>query len=112
MVFGGRFCLGNKIRLHSHLGEGFAGDQAINKNRHMLFGICFVWVTVCYTVHFILSYGGNNQSILRLKMRLIYLEENVRRFMRAWELFLAGLEIFCVCLAGAKKGHLPYHRHL
>ena len=32
VAFGGRRCWGNKIGLHSHLGEGFAGDLAINKN--------------------------------------------------------------------------------
>ena len=38
VAFGGRRCRGNEVRLHSHLREGFAGDWAINKNRHMLFG--------------------------------------------------------------------------
>jgi len=40
VAFGGRRCRGNEVRLHSHLGEGFAGNcnWAINKNRHMLFG--------------------------------------------------------------------------
>jgi hypothetical protein len=37
VAFGGRRCRGNKICLHSHLGEGFAGNWAINKNRYMLF---------------------------------------------------------------------------
>ena len=32
VTFGGRHCWGNEICLHSHLGEGFAGDWAINKN--------------------------------------------------------------------------------
>jgi hypothetical protein len=32
VAFGGQHCCSNKIRLHSHLGEGFAGDWAINKN--------------------------------------------------------------------------------
>ena len=39
VAFGRRRCRGNETRLHSHLGEGFAGDWAINKNRHMLFGM-------------------------------------------------------------------------
>jgi hypothetical protein len=68
VAFGGRRCCGNEIRLHSHLSEGFTGDWAINKNRHMLFGICFVWVTNCYAVCFILSYDGNNSAILWLQM--------------------------------------------
>jgi hypothetical protein len=33
---------GNEKRLHSYLGEGFAGDWAINKIRHMCFGRRFV----------------------------------------------------------------------
>ncbi len=32
VAFGGRRCHDNELRLHSHLGEGFAGDWAINKN--------------------------------------------------------------------------------
>ncbi len=70
VAFGGRRCRGNEVRLHSHLGECFAGDWAINKNRHMLFGQRFVWVTDCYAARFILSYDGNNPAVLRLQMRL------------------------------------------
>jgi hypothetical protein len=32
VAFGGRRCCGNKICLHSHLGKGFTGYWAINKN--------------------------------------------------------------------------------
>jgi len=71
VAFGGRRCQGNKIRLHSHLGEGIAGDWAINKNQHYLFGTWFVWVTNCYAIRFILSYDGNNPAICWLQMRLI-----------------------------------------
>jgi hypothetical protein len=62
---------GNKVHLHSHLGEGFAGDWSINKCRHMLFGQQFVWATDCYAIKFILSYDGTNPAILRLQMRLM-----------------------------------------
>ncbi len=48
IAFGSRRCRGNEVRLHSYLGEGFAGDWAINKTRHYLFGRRFVWVTDCY----------------------------------------------------------------
>ena len=71
VAFGSRQCRGNEIRLHSHLGKCFAGDWAINKNRHMLFGQHFVWVTDCYAAHFILSYDDNNPAVLRLQMRLM-----------------------------------------
>jgi hypothetical protein len=68
VAFGGRRCRGNEVRLHSHLGEGFAGDWAIHKNCHMLFGTRFVWVTDCYAIRFILSYNGNNLVVLWLQM--------------------------------------------
>jgi hypothetical protein len=57
---------GNEKRLHLYLGEGFAGDWAINKVWHMCFGRRFVWVTDCYAVKFILLYDGLNPAILRL----------------------------------------------
>jgi hypothetical protein len=50
VAFGGRRCHGNEVRLHSHLGEGFAGDWGINNNCHMLFGQPFVWITNCYAI--------------------------------------------------------------
>ncbi len=71
VAFGGQRRRGNEVRLHSHLGECFAGDWAINKNRHMLFGQRFVWVTDCHTARFILLYDGNNPAVLRLLMRLM-----------------------------------------
>jgi hypothetical protein len=71
VAFGARRSRGNKVRLHYHLGEGFAGDWAINKCRHMLFGQQFVWATNCYVIKFILSYEGTNPAILHLPMRLM-----------------------------------------
>jgi hypothetical protein len=71
VAFGARRCRGNEVRLHSHLGEGFSGDWAMNKCCHMLFGQCFVWTTDCYTIKFILSYDSANPAILRLQMRLM-----------------------------------------
>jgi hypothetical protein len=71
VAFGSRRCRGNEVFLHSHLGKGFAGNWAINKNCHYLFGTQFVWVMDCYVVWFILSYDGNNPAILRLQMRLM-----------------------------------------
>jgi hypothetical protein len=71
VAFGARRCRGNEVRLHSHLGEGFSGDWAMNKCRHMPFGQCFVWTTDCYSIKFILSYDGANPAILCLQMRLM-----------------------------------------
>ncbi len=48
VYFGGRRACGNEVWLHLHLGEMFAGDFAMNKCRHMLFGQQFIWVTDCY----------------------------------------------------------------
>ena len=71
ICFGARKCRGNKVWLHSHLGECFAGDYGINKVCHYVFGQRFVWVTNCYAAKFILSYDGGNPAILRLQMRLM-----------------------------------------
>jgi hypothetical protein len=71
VCFGGRKTKGNEVRLHSHLGEIFAGDYGMNKCRHMLFGQHFVWVTDCYAAKFVLTYEGPNPAILRLQMRLM-----------------------------------------
>jgi hypothetical protein len=77
VAFGARRCCGNKVRLHSHLGEGFSGDYAMNKCRHYLFGQRFVWVTNCYAIKFILSYDGANHAILCLQMRLMGWDVNI-----------------------------------
>jgi hypothetical protein len=71
VAFGARRCRGNEVRLHSHLGEGFFGEWAMNKCRHMLFGQRFVWTTDCYAIKFILSYDSANPAILRLQMCLM-----------------------------------------
>jgi hypothetical protein len=71
ICFGARKTRGNEVRLHSHLGEGFSGNYAINKCRQYVFGQRFVWVTDCYAIKFILLYKGGNPAILRLQMRLM-----------------------------------------
>jgi hypothetical protein len=38
VVFGSRRTRGNEKHLHSYLGEGFCGDWAVNKVRHMCYG--------------------------------------------------------------------------
>jgi hypothetical protein len=58
VAFGCHCMQGNEKCLHSHLGEAFALDYAINKCRHMAFGQHFVCVTDCYALKFILSYDG------------------------------------------------------
>jgi hypothetical protein len=71
VVFGSQHTRGNEKDLHSYLGEGFCGDWAMNKVRHMCYGCQFVWVTDCYAVKFILPYDGANQAVLHLQMRLM-----------------------------------------
>jgi hypothetical protein len=77
VAFGAGRCRRNEVRLHSHLGEGFSGDWAMNKCRHMLFGQRFVWTTDCFAIKFILSYDGANPAILRLQMRLMCWDVNI-----------------------------------
>jgi hypothetical protein len=71
VAFGCRRTQGNKKRLHSHLGEAFSGDYAINKCGHMCFSQCFTWVTDCYALKFVLSYDGCNSAILCLQMHFM-----------------------------------------
>jgi hypothetical protein len=71
VAFGCRRTVGNDKRLHSHLGEAFALDYAINKCRHMAFGQRFVCVTDGYAPKFILSYDGKNPALLRLQMQFM-----------------------------------------
>jgi hypothetical protein len=71
VAFGSRRTRRNEKFLHSYLSEGFSGNWAMNKVRHMCYGCRFVWVTDCYAVKFILSYDGPNQSVLHLQMRLM-----------------------------------------
>ena len=69
--FGSRKTRGREQNLHSHLGEGFALDWALNRNRAQLWGVRFTAITDCYGLRFILSYDGPNPVILRLQMRLM-----------------------------------------
>ncbi len=71
VCFGAHRTRRNEVWLHSHLGEGFSKDYAINKCHLYVFGQRFVWVTDCYAIKFILSYEGGNHAILCLQMRLM-----------------------------------------
>jgi hypothetical protein len=77
MEFSAQRCRGNKVRLHSHLGKGFSGDNAMNKCCHYLFGQRFIWVTNCYTIKFVLSYDGANHAIFCLQMHLMGWDVNI-----------------------------------
>lgn len=70
-AFGSRRCRGKEPNLHSHLGEGFTGDWAMNKQGHRLRGQRFTWITDCIALRFLLSYDGNNPALLRLQMRIM-----------------------------------------
>jgi hypothetical protein len=72
VAFGCRRMRGNEKRLHSHLGEAFSSNYAINKCCHMAFGQRFVWVMDCFALKFILSYNSRNPAILRLQMRFMF----------------------------------------
>ena len=77
ICFGARKTRGNEVWLHSHLGDGFSGDYAINKCHQYVFGQPFVRVADCYTIKFILSYEGGNPAILCLQMRLMCWDVNI-----------------------------------
>ena len=70
VAFASRKNRGYELKLHSHLGEGFAGDWAMNRCRHFVLGQRFTWFTDCYAIKFILSYDGPSPVLLRLQMRL------------------------------------------
>jgi hypothetical protein len=71
LAFGCRRTHGNETILHSHLGEVYADDWAINKNSYYCFGQEFTWITDCWAVCFILSYDSSNAPLLCLQMRLM-----------------------------------------
>jgi hypothetical protein len=48
VAFGSWRTHGNEPHLHLYLGVIFAGDWAMGKRCHMLFGHCFIWVMDCY----------------------------------------------------------------
>ena len=71
IAFKSRKCRGFETRLHSYLGEGFAGDFGIHSFRHYTSSQRFTWITDCYAIKFILTYAGTNPVVLRLQMRLM-----------------------------------------
>ena len=82
--FGPRKTRGREQYLHSHLGEGFCLDWAINRNRARLWGIRFTAITDCYGLRFILSYDGPNPVILRLQMRLMLWSMDLHHVFALW----------------------------
>ena len=84
VALGSRKTRGKESKLHSYLGEGFAGDWAINKCRHMTWGMRFTWVTDCYGIRFILTYEGANPAVLRLQMRMMCHDCDIVHRNRFW----------------------------
>ena len=72
MTMGSRKNRGYELRLHSHLGEGFALDWAINANRLYCWGSQrFTNISDCYSIKYLMGYEGKNPVILRLQLRLM-----------------------------------------
>ena len=71
ICMGSRKNKGYELRLHSHLGEAFALDYAINANRLYCWGFRFTNIGDCYSLKFIMTYEGSNPVILRIQMRLM-----------------------------------------
>ena len=84
IAFGSRRCKGYERRLHSHLGEGFAGDFGLQKCQHYLWGIRNSWITDSYAMRFILSYDGTNGPLCRLQMRLCMLHVDIYHRNAKW----------------------------
>ena len=75
---------GYEKRLHSHLGEGFAGDWGLNKCKNFLWGIRNSWITDSYAMRFILSYDGTNGPLCRLQMWLCMLHVDIHHRDAKW----------------------------
>jgi hypothetical protein len=71
VAFGCRRTGSKEKCLHSHLGEALRGNYAINEYCHPAFGHCFVWITDCFALKFILSYNKRRPAILRLQTRFM-----------------------------------------
>ena len=71
VAFGSWWTHGNKTWLHPHLGEGYAGNWAINKSRYLCWGMRFSWGTNCYDLEFVLSYNGTDPTFVCLQMCLV-----------------------------------------
>ena len=84
VAFGSRKTRGRENKLHSYLGEGFAGDWAMNRVSHYLWGMWFTWITDSYGIRFILTYEGANPVVLRLQMRLMLQMCNIVHRNNKW----------------------------
>ena len=94
VCFGSRKCRGKESKLHSHLGEGFCGDWAINKNRARLYGRRFTWITDCHALRFIMTYDGPNPVLLRLQMRFMMWSMDIIHRIAKW---LTDADYFSRC---------------
>lgn len=84
VALGARTARGREGKLHSYLGEAFAGDWARNKCRHMCFGQRYTWITDCYGIRFILTYDGPNPAVQRVQMRIMCDDCDVVHRNRCW----------------------------
>lgn len=64
VAFGSQKTRGHEDKLHLYLGEGFAGDWAMNCVCHYVWGAWYTWITDSYGIRFILSYDRNNPVVL------------------------------------------------
>lgn len=66
VCFGRRKCKGYEHKLHSYLGEGFAGNWGLGKYRHYLWAMRNTWITDQHALVFLSNYEGTTGSICRL----------------------------------------------
>ena len=58
VCFGSQRCKGYELRLHSYLGEGFAGDWGMGKCSHYIWGARNTWITDQCALMFLLTYNS------------------------------------------------------
>ena len=68
---------GYEYRLHSYLGEAYAGNYGLHKFEHYWWGSRSTWITDSHAICFILTYDGTNGPLCRLQMRIMMIHCNM-----------------------------------
>ena len=86
VCFGSQCCKGYECRLHSYLGETFAGDWSLGKCSYYLWGTRNTWATDQYSLTFLVSYNGKNGPICRLQMQITMMHVDIIHRNARWVL--------------------------
>ena len=77
VTFGSQKFKGYERKLHSYLGEGFAGDWGLGKCSHYLWGMQNTWITDQFVLTFLLNYDGSNGPFCRLQIRIMMMHVDI-----------------------------------